>query len=302
MLEAGSKPATAGITAQYLALSATWGGSFLLMKIGLEGLSPAQVSAGRLVTGAAALLIVSAMKRSPLPRNPVAWAHLAVVAVLLCVVPFLLFAWAEQYVSSSLASIYNAATPLMTALGGLTVLPEERLTRVRAAGLLLGFAGVLVVIGPWHLTRGQVLAQLACLAATACYGAAFTYLRRYVSPLGIGALPTAAVQVTLAAVIALAFAPWTAIAPMHLSPPVIGSILALGAVGTGIAYVWNTSIVAHWGATIASTVTYVIPVFGVLLGVLVAAEHLTWNEPAGAVMVIAGVLAAQNRFSSLLGG
>jgi len=175
-LDAGDGSA-APVAAQYGALAVTWGASFLFIKVGLEGLSPGQVVLARLVTGAVTLAVASAVKRSRLPRDPAAWAHLAVVAVLLCDVPFLLFAWAEQHIPSSLASIYNAATPLMTALWGLAVLPGERPTRARAAGLITGFAGVVLVLGPWHLAgRSQSLAQLACLAATACYGAGFTYL------------------------------------------------------------------------------------------------------------------------------
>jgi drug/metabolite transporter (DMT)-like permease len=287
------------VAAQYGALAVTWGASFLLIKIGLDGLSPGQVVLGRLATGAVTLAAISAARRSRLPRDLVTWAHLAVVAILLCDVPFLLFAWAEQHIPSSLASIYNAATPLMTVLWGLAVLPGEQPTRARLAGLITGFAGVVLVLGPWHLaSRSQSLAQLACLAATACYGAAFTYLRRFVSPRGIAALPAATLQVSLAAVVALvALAPWTATAPVRLSPAVAGSVLALGALGTGIAYVWNTGIVASWGATMASTVTYLIPIVGVVLGVVVLSEPLTWNEPAGAVIVILGILTAQNRLA-----
>ncbi len=295
-MSGASEGAAEQVAAQYVALAVTWGASFLLIKVGLEGLSPGQVVLGRLVTGAATLAAVSAARRSRLPRNPAAWAHLAVVAILLCDVPYLLYAWAEQQVPSSLASIYNAATPLMTALCGLAVLPGERPSLARLAGLITGFAGVLLILGPWHLTdRGQVLAQLACLGATACYGAGFSYLRRFVSPRSIPALPAAAVQIGIAAAVALASAPWTAASPAHLSPAVVGSVLALGALGTGVAYVWNTNIVASWGATAASTVTYVTPVVGVLLGVTVLFESLTWNEPAGAVIVLLGILAAQDR-------
>src|SRR5262249_27546599 len=126
------------VAAQYGALAVIWGGSFLFIKIGLEGLSPGQVVLGRLVTGALTLAVISGARRSRLPRDPIVWAHLAVVAVLLCDVPFLLFAWAEQRIPSGLASIYNAATPLMTTVWGLAVLPGERPTRARLAGLITG--------------------------------------------------------------------------------------------------------------------------------------------------------------------
>jgi len=159
----------------------------------------------------------------PPPREPVVRVHLAVVSVLLCVAPFLLFAWAEQHVASGLASIYNATTPLMTTLIALLALPSERPTRTTLSGLLTGFAGVVVVLGPWRgLTGGDGLGQAACLAATLCYGVAFVYLRRFVSPRGLAAIPVATVQVGLGAVIMLVLAPFTATAPVHLSWRVAG--------------------------------------------------------------------------------
>src|SRR3954468_1161386 len=123
----------------FAALAATWGASFLFIKVGLEGLTPGQVVWGRLVLGALALLVISAATRTRLPRDPRVWGHLLVVALLLCVLPFSLFAWAELRVSSSLASILNATTPLQTMLVALVALPQERLTRERAVGLALGF-------------------------------------------------------------------------------------------------------------------------------------------------------------------
>ncbi|ONK11705.1 DMT family transporter [Streptomyces sp. MP131-18] len=99
------------VLGRFLLLAFAWGASFLFIKIGLEGLSPAQVVLGRMVTGAAALLVIVAVTRQRLPRDPVVWGHLAAVAVLLCVAPFLLFAWAELRLSSGLAGICNATTP-----------------------------------------------------------------------------------------------------------------------------------------------------------------------------------------------
>jgi drug/metabolite transporter (DMT)-like permease len=148
---AGGSPAVFG---QFLVLALTWGSSFLFIKVGLEGFSPAQVVLGRLVAGAAALLVVVAVTRQRLPRAAAVWGHLAVVAVLLCVVPFLLFAWAELHVSSGFASICNATTPLMTTMVAWVALPGERPDRIRLAGLIAGFAGVVVVLGPWRGLAG----------------------------------------------------------------------------------------------------------------------------------------------------
>ncbi|MFD4671292.1 DMT family transporter [Lentzea sp. NPDC058450] len=284
------------LTVQFALLALAWGASFLFIKIGLEGLSPAQVVLGRLVTGAAALAVIAAVTRQRLPREPVVWAHLTAVAVLLCVVPFLLFAWAEQHVDSGLASIYNATTPLMTMLVALVALPGERLTRSGLAGLAVGFAGVLVVLAPWQgSAEGTLAAQAACLAATSCYGLAFVYLRRFVSPLGLPTVAVTTVQVGVGAVLMLAAAPFVAISPVQLSWRVVLSVTVLGVVGTGLAYVWNTNVVAGWGATTAATVTYLTPVVGVALGIVVLGERLSWHEPVGALVVLLGMALVQRR-------
>lgn len=243
----------AKVLTQFVLLACAWGASFLFIKVGLEGLSPTQVVLGRLVTGTAALAVIAAATRQPLRRSPAVWAHLAVVAVLLCVVPFLLFAWAEQHVDSGLASIYNATTPLMTTLVALVALPGERPSRV---GLVAGFTGVVVVLAPWQGVAGTITAQAACLVATFCYGLAFVYLRRFISPLGLPTVAVTTVQVSIGAVLMLLAAPFVATTPVHLTWPVVLSVTALGVVGTGLAYVWNTNVVAGWGATKASTVTY----------------------------------------------
>ncbi|WP_104087104.1 DMT family transporter [Arthrobacter sp. GMC3] len=285
---------------QFILLAVIWGASFLFIAVGLQGLSPAQVVLGRLCAGTVALAAISLATRQKLPREPAVWAHLGVVSVLLCVVPFLLFAWAEQDIASGLASIYNATTPLMTTLVALVALPQERPGKLRLFGLLAGFLGVLVVLGPWNgAGGGSLAAQGACLLATACYGLGFVYLRRFISPRGLSSLSVATVQVGLGAVIMLVLAPWIATGPIQLSPQIVASILVLGMVGTGLAYVWNTNLVAAWGAANASAVTYLTPIVGVSLGVLLLAEPVTWNQPVGALIVVAGIAISQGRLDAL---
>lgn len=138
-------------------------------------------------------------------------------------------------------------------------------------------------------------AQAACLLATFSYGLAFVYLRRYVSPRGLSALQVAAVQVGLGAVIMLLAAPFVAASPVHPSWRAVLGVAVLGVAGTGLAYVWNTNVVAAWGATRASTVTYLTPVVGVVLGVVVLGEAVSWNEPVGALIVVAGIAVSQGR-------
>ncbi|WP_026361470.1 DMT family transporter [Amycolatopsis nigrescens] len=291
------KAAGFGIPAQFALLSLAWGSSFLFIKVGLTGLSPAQVVWARMVLGALTLAVVVVVRRRPLPRGRVIWGHLAVVALLLCVVPFLLFAWAEQHISSGLASIFNATTPLLTMIAGAVALRGERLTRAKVLGLLLGFAGVLTIVGVWRGlgAGGDLTAQLACLGATTSYGVAFGYLRRFVSPHGFDAPAHAFVQVLIGAAVLVALTPTLAGAPVHLTGPVVWSMVALGVLSTGLAYVWNNNIVAAWGAANAAAVTYLTPVVGVLLGVLLLGEPLSWHQPAGALLVIAGILVAHGR-------
>ncbi len=283
---------------QFAALALVWGASFLFMKVALEGLSAIQVVFGRLALGSLILAIVMASTRRRWPREPRVWGHLTVVAILLCVVPFFLFAWAGQHIDSGLSSIYNATTPITTLLVSFVALPDERLTRTRIVGVVIAAAGVVLVAAPWAVSghafaATSLLAQLACLGATTCYGLGFVYSRRFLRGHDHDATTIAATQITIAAVIAALLVPFLGFTPIELSPPVVASMVVLGGIGTGIAYIWNTRIIRTWGATLASTVTYVTPVVGVTLGVLVLHETLHWNEPVGAALVILGILTSQ---------
>lgn len=290
----------ASTVAQFVGMGLVWGASFLFMKVALDGTSPLQIVWTRLVLGALALAVVVAATRSPLPRAGALWGHLAVLGVVGCAVPFTLFAWAEQHVSSGIASIYNATTPLMTALMVTLAFRVERLTRDRMAGVAVGLAGVVVLSAPWQLAGGaraldEAAGQLACLGAALCYGITFAYLRRFVTPRGVPAVTTAFLQVGFGAVALLLLTPWVVTSPVRLTPEIVGSLLVLGVLGTGVAYLWNVRVVVRWGPTAASTVTYITPVVGVALGVLVLDERLGWHEPAGALLVLLGILLAQGR-------
>ncbi|ALR10664.1 membrane protein [Mycobacteroides saopaulense] len=277
---------------QFAALALVWGASFLFIKVGLQGLSALQVAAARLDFGALTLLSLVVLLRVRLPRELRVWGHITVVSLTLCVIPFVLYPWAEQTIDSGLASIYNAATPLMTTLVTLAALRAERPGRMQLLGLALGFLGVCVVLAPWQLIGhgGPVLAQFACLGATLSYGIGFVYMRKYLTPLGLPALTVAGIQVGTGAVLMTVV---VAVADHHrmvATPAVVLSMLALGVLGTGLAYVWNTRIINGWGATAASSVTYLTPVIGVLLGALLLGERIGWHEPLGGAIVIAGIM------------
>jgi drug/metabolite transporter (DMT)-like permease len=277
-------------------LAAIWGCSFLFIKVALEGVSATQVVLARIVLGAIALGAFVLVRREPLPRRRRTWMHLALMALVANVVPFLGFSWGEEHgATSGLAGIYNATTPLWTLLVAIAVLPAERPTRARLGGLVLGFTGVLLVLAPWRSVEGAHLSgQLACLVAGACYGVAFVWTRRFLT--GVGSpLGLAAAQLMCATVEFGLLAPFVAARRVSLPPRVWLSLLALGAVGTGIAYVIYYGLIHDVGATTASTVTYIVPLVAVTLGVVALGETVRWNDFAGAVVVIFGIAVAEGR-------
>ena len=285
------------VTLQFLAMGLVWGASFLFIKVALTGVSFGQVAWARTVLGALTLAIVVIVMRQRMPRDPIVWVHLCVLAVFNCVVPYLLFAWAEQYVSSGLASIYNATTPIMTAIIATLAFRVERLSRGQVLGVVIGILGVFVIIGLWNYESltGSLWGQLACLGATACYGVAFGYIRKFLLHREITGTTLAFTSIGVSAVMFLALTPVVAWSAVRLDVWVVGSLVLLGALGTGLAYVWSFNVQRAWGPTSTSTVTYITPVVGVALGIMILGERLSWNEPVGAAIVILGILLAQNR-------
>jgi len=283
----------------FLLLALTWGSSFLFIKVGLEGLSPGQVSLARMLFGSVTLVGIMLVTHRAWPRDLRIWGHLLVVGALLCAIPFTLFAWAEQFVPSGLASVYNATTPLMALLALPLIFPTERLTTVQRIGVVVGALGIIIVAAPWRyfaagMTADALWAQLALLGATACYGVGTVYTRRFVSSSRLDSIQIASVQIVLGTGLLILAAPFQALSPISLNWSVVGAMAALGILGTGLAYIWMTRVIRRWGAARASTVTYLTPVVGVLLGMLVLGETIHWHEPVGGAVVILGILLAQN--------
>jgi drug/metabolite transporter (DMT)-like permease len=278
-----------------LVLGSIWGSSFLWIKLALDGLPPLDVALGRCLVGAVTMWTLVAVRHHRIPRDRTLWAHLVFVGFASCAVPFALFAWAELHVDSGVAGVYNATTPLFTLLVALAVLRSEKATAARVGGLLLGMAGVVVVLGPWNGTgTNSLLGQLACLAAAAAYGVAINYVRRYVSPRGLDTAVQTGMQLTAASVMLAIAAPFGG-GHVHLHPKVVLAVTVLGALGTGIAYVVFNSLIRDVGATSASLVTFVVPVVAVALGAVALGEPVTWNLFAGAAVVIVGVALAEGR-------
>jgi len=298
----------------YVFLAATWGCSFLFIKVAVGQLHPVYIALGRIGVGALTLLVWLALtrirparaKRAPglgLPRDPRLWAHLFVVGALMNAVPFTLFGFGEQRVSSVLAGIWNATTPLVTLVVAFAVLPAERPNRQRLLGLVVGFLGVLVVLGVWRGVGGaELTGQLMCFGAATCYGIGLPYLRRFVSGRSESGISIAAAQLLLATLQLAVVAPLLAGVPAAvttLRPSVVASVLALGALGTGLAFVLAYRVVRLAGTTTSASVTYVIPIFATAAGVLALHEHLHWYEPVGALIILAGIATTEGLWARL---
>lgn len=281
--------------APYLLLTLVWGSSFLFMEVGLEALTPSQVAFSRVALGAVVLVAFLGVRRIGLPRGLRTWKHLVLMGLTFSAVPFLLFAWAQTQISSILAGIWNATTPLWAVLMGLLLVPAVRPTRSVVGGLALGFFGVVVVLGPWDavtdsLDSALLLGTAACLAATGCYGFSVTYMGKHLVGAGAARHPVqypAAQLLVATAALSLVMLP-LGDAPTSIPAPALLAMLGLGVLGTGFAYILMYRVISLAGATTASTVTYLIPLVSTTLGIVVLGEALTWNEPVGAALVLGG--------------
>jgi drug/metabolite transporter (DMT)-like permease len=280
----------------YLALGIVWGCSFIFIKLGLEFLTPFGVAFVRCALGAATLLAWARYKKIALPKSRKIWLHLWVVSLLLNVIPGVFFALAETEVTSILAGIINAVTPLMTLLAIALVTRDEKPKFYQVLGILIGFIGVLTVLGVWKgLGENPLWAIFVLLAAVTCYGFSFPYSRRFILPHKIQPESMAAAQVTTGAFTLLPFFLYDGISQTAYLPGPVFAMIALGILGSGFAYIWNFKIMTIAGSAIASSVTYLTPVVAVIVGVIFLKERLFWYEPVGALIVLLAVAIGQNR-------
>jgi drug/metabolite transporter (DMT)-like permease len=285
------------------ALSVVWGFSFLLIKVGTDGYAPFQVTLGRLAFGTAVLAAAMAVRRERLPRGTRTWAHLTVAAFLLNALPFSLFAYAELTIPSTLAGICNATSPLWGMALSLVALSEDRPTRVRVAGLGLGFLGVLTVLGAWQGFQGLDAPGTAmALLASLSYPIGWIYVRRTLAGVGYSHISLTGAQLLLATVQLAVVTVLFSGVPTHVAALPLLAVAALGALGTGVAFLLQYGLVAEVGPTTAQMVTYFIPVVATGAGIMVLGESLSWSTPVGAVVVLAGAALTQVRRSSRRGG
>lgn len=282
-------------------LALIWGLNFLEIRVAVLVFPPLLVTLGRLVLASTTVLAVLVASRQKLPRNLRTWAHIAVAALLCNSAPYALFAWGETEVSSVLAGILNAITPLMTVIAAAAFLPEERPGRSRLLGFAIGLAGVAIVVDPFGgVAAPSLKGALALLAATACYGLGYVYVRRNLAQGIEGAVSLAGAQM-LAATVEVAFlTPFVAGMPNHVPAAALIALVVLGVAGTGVGYILQYAIVRATGATTSSLVLYLTPIVSTAAGVVLLGERLAWSQPAGAVVILAGVALAQGRVPAFL--
>lgn len=286
-----------------LALSILWGGSFFFVGVAVKALPPFTIVLLRVAIAAAALHIVLRATRTAMPWDGETWRAFFGMGLLNNAIPFSLIVWGQTHIASGLASILNATTPLFTVLVAHVLTVDERLSRGRIVGALLGLAGVVALIGPQALVGlgHDVLAQLAILGAALSYAFASLFGRRF-KRMGIPPLATAAGQVTASSALLLPIAlivdrPWT-LPPPEL--PVWGAILGLALLATALAYILYFRILASAGAVNLMLVTLLIPVSAILLGSAFLGEALAPMDFAGMALIGLGLAAIDGRLAALL--
>lgn len=280
------------VWAAFLLLALAWGTSFMFIKIAVEDLQPLTVVAFRLLVGWLGLFVIVRLRKVSMPKERATWFHLAVVGVINVAIPFILIVWAEsgpQGLDSGLASILNSTVPLFSILIAGALLDMERVTVGSVLGLLVGFAGVVILFGRRSLTDpGGFLPQVAMVLAAGFYAIGTIYARRYLH--GIRPVALALGQLLLADVVVFAMTfIFVDLGAQEFSWQAIGAVLWLGLLGSCVAYILYFYVLQEWGATRTTLVTYIVPVVGVTVGVVFLGEQVDWRVVVGGALILSGV-------------
>ncbi|WP_446039308.1 DMT family transporter [Streptomyces sp. SID1121] len=286
-------PGAAWVRLAVLAL--LWGSTFLWIRLALDGLTPVQVTVVRCALGALVLAVLCFARGQRLPGGRRTWRHIVVAAFFCNALPFGLFSIGQQTVSSGLAGVLNATTPLWSLLIGLALGTERGLRPVRAAGLVTGFAGTVLIFAPWQQGGATSWGALAILGAAASYAVAFTYMQRHLVGKGVPTLSLATAQLLAATGLTALALPAGGLESPWGSPTALVAVAVLGIFATGVTFFLTYRIIADEGATDAATVGYLLPVVSVLLGALVLGEGLGLRGIAGMAVVLAGVAMTRQR-------
>jgi drug/metabolite transporter (DMT)-like permease len=284
--------------AMLLSLSVLWGGSFFFTHVALAALPPFTLVVLRVGLAALILNIVVPLLGLRMPREAQTWAAFFGMGLLNNAVPFCLIVWGQTHIASGIAAILNATTPLFTIIAAHVFTSDERMTGNRLVGVLIGLAGVAVMVGPAILSGigADLMAQVAVLGAALSYAFAGIFGRRF-RRMGVPPLATAAGQVTASALMLMPIAlmvdrPWTLPLP---GASVWGAVFGIAALSTALAYVLYFRILQTAGATNLLLVTFLIPVSAILLGAVVLGERLDPQHFIGMALIGCGLAAIDGR-------
>ena len=289
-----------------LSLAACWGPSFLFIKIAVEYVPPIAITAIRMGIGALILLIILQIKNTKLPPIKPLLKSFTIAALLQGAVPFSLFGVAERTVDSAFAAIVGGTAPLFAMVMAHYVFPNDRMTKAKVYGAIIGFCGVFLLIFPTLLNaHAEAAGVITLIAAAICYASAFVYTKKYINIASYPPLTVPFIQIVISFVI-LTFA--SLIFEDHSSMPnsssgAILSLCGLGILGTAIAFVIYYKLIERTSVTYISMVNYLLPIFGTVLGMLVLNEQLSWNDYLGGILVLLGVMTANGviNFKKFLG-
>lgn len=281
-----------------IALSILWGGSFFFVRVALDGVPPLTLVLARVAIAAAVLLMLLRATGESLPRRRAVWLTLAVMALLNNVIPFSLIFWGQTAIPAGLAAILNATTPLFSVIVMHLFTDDDRATPGKAVGVALGFAGVVVLVGPaaTGTLDTPLWALAACLAAALSYAVSGLWSRR-IKPLGLTPTFTAFAQLSVTSlvmtpVVALVDRPWAL--PLPGRAP-LAAVVALAVLSTALAYIIFFRILASAGPSNLLLVTFLIPVSAILLASLILGERLAWTHFAGMGLIGLGLAAIDGR-------
>lgn len=274
----------------FLGLGAVWGSSFMWIKIAVQDIGPFALVGWRLLFGSLGLAVVLRLKGTSLPRRRSTWRDLVLLGLVNTALPFVLISWGEQTVDSSVASILNSTVPLFTLVIAHFFLAEESMEVRRVVGLLVGFGGVLLLMSRDLIggVQASLIGQFAVLAAAVSYASAAVFARRRLRT--VHSFVQAFVPMAAADAVV-----WSLAWPFERGDvvPAAGltwfALVWLGLLGSCLAYILYFSLLERVGPTRTTLVTYLIALFGVILGVVFLNEPLDIRLAGGGALVIAGI-------------
>ena len=283
------------------ALGIMWGTSYAFIKLGIETLPTFTLIATRLLIGLTLLTTVVVITRTPIPRDPMTYAHLFVMSIINIVIPFTLITTAERSVDSAIAAILNGAMPLIVIVLAALVFHDEPITLNRLAGVLIGYVGVIVLVAPGLTSANAggsaVSGEIALLGSTIAYAVGAVYSRRTLRNRGLRPVVPAVFQVGFAFIViaALAFAVEK---PLEVAwnADAILAVVWLGLLGSGLAYLVQFRLLSRIGATGTAQLSYLLPVVGIISGAVMFGEQIDAIVIAGTALVLGGVALVNSRY------